>query len=105
MKYAHQFLVTTVSLIAIVPILTAPLPAGAVEIHGTESELWFNVSLGHLALTNLGSGHYNTAFGSYALHSNTGGNNNTASGAHALKNNTEGNNNTASGAHALINNS
>jgi hypothetical protein len=32
MKYAHQFLVTTVSLIAIGVMLTVPLPAGAAEV-------------------------------------------------------------------------
>ena len=37
MKYAHQCLVTKVSLVAIGTMLTLPLPAGAEEIHGDET--------------------------------------------------------------------
>ena len=67
MKYAHQFLVTTVSLIAIVPLLT--VPAGAGEIHG--NQVGDNVSFGPDTLTNLTTGDKNTASGSGRLRENT----------------------------------
>ena len=44
MKYAHQCLVTAVSLFAISAMLTVPVPAGAGEIHGQQTGQ--NVSLG-----------------------------------------------------------
>jgi len=98
MKYAHQFLVTTVSLIAIVPLLT--VPAGAEEIHGQQTGQ--NVSLGSGALLNNTTGHSNTASGRGALYENTTGNHNTASGSQALNKNTTGDANTASGRGALF---
>ncbi len=99
MKYAHQFLVTRVSLIAIGAMLTVPLPAEAGEIHGDQTGL--NVSLGSGALHSNTTGNSNTASGANALHSNTTGNHNTASGAGALYKNTTGHSNTASGSRVL----
>ncbi len=96
MKYAHQFLVTTVSLIAIGAMLTVPLPAGAESIT--------NMSLGPNTLSNITTGQNNTAFGYGALFKNTEGHHNTASGFKALERNTEGHDNTASGSHALFSN-
>ncbi len=100
MKYAHQFLVTTVSLIAIVPLLAVPAEAG--EIHGDQTGT--NLSLGTNTLTNLTTGSYNTVIGNRALSNNTEGNHNTASGTSALHSNTEGNHNTAVGSDALHSN-
>ena len=74
MKYAHQFLVTTVSLIAIVPLLT--VPAGAGEIHGKQTGQ--NVSLGSGSFASNTSGKHNTALGHRALRLNTTGQKNTA---------------------------
>jgi len=100
MKYAHQFLVTRVSLIAIGAMLTVPLPAVAGEIHGKQGDA-SNVSLGGAALYSLTTGERNTAIGAHALRKNTTGKHNTASGYKALNKNTKGNYNTASGASAL----
>ena len=99
MKYAHQFLVTRVSLIAIGAMLTVPLPAEAGEIHGDQTGQ--NVSLGSGALFYNTTGNNNTASGHNALHKNTTGNHNTASGYAALRSNTAGYANTASGFEAL----
>ena len=102
MKYAHQFLVTTVSLIAIGAMLTVPLPVGAREIHGKQTGQ--NVSLGQHALLNNTTGNQNTASGYAALYNNTKGSHNTASGYGALYRNTTGHHNTASGQGALYKN-
>ncbi len=131
MKYAHQYLVTTVSLIAIVPLLT--VPAGAGEIHGKMTDytdVWLaphglkssvgssitaigvdalrdnisgghNTAVGYKVLSNNTKGNYNTASGAFSLMNNSTGRNNTASGHRTLPANRTGNYNTAIGSHAL----
>jgi hypothetical protein len=101
MKYANQCLVTRAVLITIVPLLTVPLPAMAVKIHGAQAGT--NVSLGNNTLTSV-TGNGNTAIGWEALKSNTRGSSNTAIGYEALDWNTTGNNNTATGHQALAHN-
>ncbi len=113
MKYAHQCLVTKVSLIAIGVMLTVPLPAGAAEvvkIGGIEhlvTELVAREMRSNVWLHNFdwrkraafpykkSTGTHNTAYGVSTLLSNTEGNHNTASGAYVLSRNKKGNRNTA----------
>ena len=102
MKYAHQYLVPTVSLIAISAMLTVPVPAGAGEIHGNQAGQ--NVSLGSGSFASNTSGKYNTALGHRALRLNTIGRKNTALGRIALRHNTSGSSNTAVGSEALLKN-
>ena len=71
MKYAHQHAVTRFAIIAIVPMLTVPLPAGAGDIHGKQAGQ--NVSLGAGSFARNTSGKHNTAIGHRALHLNTTG--------------------------------
>ena len=99
MKYAHQYLVTTVSLIAISAMLTVPVPAGAGEIHGNQTGQ--NVSLGAGSFASNTSGKHNTALGHRALRLNTTGKKNTALGRIALRHNDRGSFNTAVGSEAL----
>ena len=119
MRYAHQFLVTRASLIAIGAMLTVPLPAGAGEIHGKQTGgsvslgestlIWLttgkaNTAIGYRALRKNKTGSRNTAIGYKALYMNTTGKDNTASGVSALFRNTKGEHNTASGRTALFRN-
>ena len=105
MKYAHQFLVTRVSLIAIGAMLTVPLPAEAGEIHGQLGGGYNDsVSLGPDTLGTTSPGVSNTAIGSGALKTNSSGSQNTAVGSSALISNSSGLNNTAVGAHVLMKN-
>ena len=69
MKYVHQFLVTTVSLIAIGANFTVPLPAGAAEIHG--DQVGNNVSLEPATLTEFTMGDRSAAIGFGAFWENT----------------------------------
>jgi len=69
MKYAHQFLVTTVSLITIGAMFTVPLPAGATEIHG--DQVGNNVSLDPATLTDFTMGDRSTAIGFGVFWENT----------------------------------
>ena len=119
MKYAHQCLVTKVSLIAIGVMLTVPLPAGAAEvvkIGGIEhlvnelvaremrSNVWlhdFDWRKRAAFPYKKSTGTHNTAYGVSTLLSNTEGNHNTASGAYVLSRNKKGNRNTAVGSAAL----
>ena len=71
MRYAHQFLVTRASLIAIGAMLTVPVPAGAGEIHGQQTGQ--NVSLGSGSFASNTSGKHNTALGHRTLRLNTTG--------------------------------
>ena len=99
MKYAHQYLVPTVSLIAISAMLTVPAPAEAGEIHGNQTGQ--NVSLGAGSFASNTSGKHNTALGHRALRLNTTGKKNTALGRIALRHNDRGSFNTAVGSDAL----
>ena len=102
MKYAHQCLVKTSSLITIGAMLAVPLPAMAVKIHGAQAG--HNVALGNRALMNITGGDFNTALGWDALRSNRLGSRNTAIGMESLTDNKGGNDNTAIGSFALTDN-
>ncbi len=102
MKYAHQCLVKTSSLITIGAMLAVPLPAMAVKIHGAQAG--HNVALGNRALMNVRGGDFNTALGWDALRSNSLGSRNTAIGMESLTDNKGGNDNTAIGSFALTDN-